>query len=136
MKKLLSLTAFVLLLSSCGAQTATTDSSNATSENAQNANTQVAKRISSAEFKKGVTQENIQIVDVRTPDELRDGKIEGSVNINFYDANFKTQIAALDRETPVYVYCRSGARSSKAMEMMKEMGFKTIYELQGGFINY
>lgn len=135
MNKLLSLAAFVLLLSSCGAQTVS-ESGNASSENAQNANGQIAKRIGAAEFKQGVSQENIQIVDVRTPDELKDGKIEGSININFYDSNFKEQIASLDKEKPVYVYCRSGARSSKAMEIMKDLGFKTIYELQGGFMSY
>ena len=123
----MSFTFFILLFSSCGAQTSTNDTANPD---------QVAKRISSAEFKKGITQENVQIVDVRTPEEVQDGKIEGSVNINFYDSNFKEQIAALDKGTPVYVYCRSGGRSSKAMQIMKEMGFKIIYELQGGFMNY
>lgn len=136
MKVLMSLTVFILLLTSCGAQTTSTDSSNQGSDYSQNSDTQVAKRLSSSEFKKGVSQENIQIVDVRTPDELKDGKIEGSININFYDSNFKEQIASLDKEKPVYVYCRSGARSSKAMEIMKDLGFKTIYELQGGFMSY
>lgn len=136
MKVLMSLTVFILLLTSCGAQTTSTDSSNQGSDYSQNSDTQVVKRLSSSEFKKGVSQENIQIVDVRTPDELKDGKIEGSININFYDSNFKEQIASLDKEKPVYVYCRSGARSSKAMEIMKDLGFKTIYELQGGFMSY
>jgi rhodanese-related sulfurtransferase len=136
MKKLVSFAAFVLLLSSCGAQTSNAESSSSKAESTQNDNGRVAKTISTAEFKKGVAQENIQIVDVRTPEELSEGKIDGSMNINFYDSNFKDQIAALDKATPVYVYCRSGARSSKAMQMMKEMGFKTVYELQGGFMNY
>jgi rhodanese-related sulfurtransferase len=58
------------------------------------------------------------------------------ININFYDADFREQVAKLDRNIPVYVYCRSGGRSQKAMEVLKELGFSVVYELQGGYMNY
>lgn len=75
---------------------------------------------------------NVQLVDVRTPDEYRSGYIAGAVNINFYDANFAQQLARLDKEKPVMVYCAVGGRSGKAAAKFTEMGFKNVTDLEGG----
>jgi rhodanese-related sulfurtransferase len=77
-----------------------------------------------------------QLVDVRTPEELNEGKIENAQNIDFYANDFKSKIEALDKSKPVFVYCRSGGRSAKAANIFKEAGFKEIYDLQGGYMNY
>lgn len=134
MKKLLNLSLFALLLTSCAAQTTetTSESNNGTESGSE----QICQRIDKKQFKEGIAQGNVQILDVRTPEELSDGKIEGSININFYDSDFRDQVAKLDRNIPVYVYCRSGGRSQKAMEVLKELGFSVVYELQGGYMNY
>lgn len=73
-----------------------------------------------------------QIVDVRTPGEWAEGTIKNAAKINFYDENFKSQLNKLDKEKPVYVYCKSGGRSGKAAKQMEEMGFKKVYNLIGG----
>jgi len=73
------------------------------------------------------------ILDVRTPKEYAEGHINGSVNINYFDKDFKDQVAKLDSSKPIYVYCHSGGRSSKAMTIMKGEGFTTIYNLTGGY---
>lgn len=90
--------------------------------------------VTPAEFKeKSVNQ---TIIDIRTPQEFADGHIEGAVNINLYDRNFLVQIAQLDKTKPVFVYCRSGNRTSSASKKMSEMGFVQIYDLQGGILNW
>jgi len=82
--------------------------------------------------KKIETLQDIQIVDVRTPEEWSKGTIKDAILINFYDENFQAQISELDKKQPVFVYCASGGRSMKTLYKMKEMGFKEIYNLNGG----
>jgi len=95
----------------------------------------VAKQVSVAEFENLMSEESsIQIIDVRTPNEYAQGYIKNSQLMNFNSADFKTQITTLDKNKPVAVYCHSGARSNQAFEIMKEMGFRQIYELQGGMV--
>lgn len=90
--------------------------------------------ISPAEFKeKSVNQ---ILVDVRTPEEFKEGHIEGAININFNDATFLEKISKLDKSKPVYVYCRSGKRSSAASAEMSKAGFKNLYDLEGGILNW
>lgn len=73
-----------------------------------------------------------QVLDVRTPEEFQSGHIKGAVNINFYDEDFKQQLNKLDKGKPVFVYCRSGKRSGKTAAMLNELGFKAVYDLEGG----
>ena len=76
---------------------------------------------------------SVQLVDLRTPAELQQtGKIEGARVINFNDANFQAQIALLDKEKPVVVYCAAGSRSPRAAQQMTKMGFKKVYDYKGG----
>jgi rhodanese-related sulfurtransferase len=89
--------------------------------------------IAKADFKKMLGKEGAQLIDVRTPREVSQGKIGEAVNMNFHDANFKEQLGGLDKSKPVLIYCASGGRSGKAVAMMKEMGFQEIHELQGGY---
>jgi phage shock protein E len=86
-----------------------------------------------AEFEKLANTGKGTILDVRTPKEYAEGHVNGSVNINYFDKDFKDQVGKLDSTKPVYVYCHSGGRSSKAMNIMKSKGFKTIYNLTGGY---
>lgn len=73
------------------------------------------------------------ILDVRTPPELADGYIEGATNIDFKAANFKDKISTLDKEATYFVYCASGGRSRNAADLMKELQFKKVYDIAGGF---
>ncbi|MBL4649825.1 MAG: rhodanese-like domain-containing protein [Aureispira sp.] len=76
---------------------------------------------------------SVQLIDVRTPDEFAGGTIESAVNIDFFGENFKEEMRKLDLERPVFVFCAKGGRSGKASEICKELGFKTIYDLDGGY---
>ena len=79
--------------------------------------------------------ENRQLIDVRTPEEYGQGHIDGAVNINFYDDDFAQQLEQkLNKEQPVMLYCRSGSRSAQSAEQLKALGFKEVYDLEGGFM--
>ena len=80
---------------------------------------------------------NVQLVDVRTPEEYQEGHIEGAANIDFLDPLvFEEEFAKLDRNKPLMIYCRSGGRSAEAAEKLEAMGFKEIYDLEGGYLQW
>lgn len=80
--------------------------------------------------------ENPQLIDVRTPEEFATEKIENAVNVNWNGENFEAQCNKLDKTKPVFVYCKVGGRSAKAATKLAEMGFTTIYNLDGGIMKW
>lgn len=89
------------------------------------------KTVPPQEFQKLMNDKNIIILDVRTPEEVSEGKIPGAINIDYYSNTFEQQISKLDKSKTVMVYCRSGGRSAKASEILANKGFKVI-NLGGG----
>lgn len=87
-------------------------------------------------FKTETSKDSVQIVDVRTPKEFEEGHIEKAININYYSKNFKDSIMLLNSKKPVYIYCRSGKRSAKSVSKFRAVGFDSIYELEGGMLNW
>ncbi len=81
-----------------------------------------------AELVKG----NVQLVDVRTPQEWSTGHIDGALHIDWFSDDFKSRVAKLDKESPVRLYCAAGGRSEEAREMLRGMGFKNVLDLDGG----
>lgn len=81
-----------------------------------------------------LSTEGVQLLDIRTPAELEEnGTIEGALNLDFYEPNFKAEITNLNRDAVVMLYCRSGGRSGQAAAILKELGFKEVYDLEGGY---
>ncbi|MEC9160756.1 MAG: rhodanese-like domain-containing protein [Bacteroidota bacterium] len=77
------------------------------------------------------------IMDVRTDDEFSTGYIEGAVNIDFYmGSKFISEIDKLDKSKSYFIYCKSGARSGQTCELMKQKGFKKVYNLEGGILGW
>ena len=74
----------------------------------------------------------IVVMDVRTPAEMQSGFITGAMNLNFNSPEFQSSLDNLDHSKTYFVYCASGKRSDKAMQMMKEKGFEHILTLDGG----
>ncbi len=103
---------------------------------AQNTKANTIKNIEPNELKSILNNNNVQLLDVRTPNEYNSGHIKGSVNMNYYDQDFSKQVLSLDKNRPVYVYCRSGVRSKYSSDILKKLGFKTIYNLKGGILNW
>lgn len=103
-------------------------------------NGQTTKNIKTIEAKafaeKINTTENPQILDVRTPEEFNYDHIENAENVNWLGDSFVKESEKFDKTKPVFVYCKSGGRSKKATEKLEELGFKNIYELEGGFLKW
>jgi thioredoxin 1 len=78
------------------------------------------------------TTETKHLVDVRTPDEFNEGYINGAKNIDWNSSQFETELGKLDRSTPLFLYCLSGGRSGNAARKAVEMGFTSVYALEGG----
>jgi len=76
------------------------------------------------------------IIDVRSPEEFTSQHIENAVNIDWNGENFDNKIGKYDKSKPIFVYCMSGGRSKKAAEKLAELGFSTIYELEGGIMKW
>ncbi len=81
--------------------------------------------------------ENAFILDVRTPEEVAEGCIPDSTNINlFLGQGFLDELEKLDKSKNYYVYCRSGGRSGQACALMNNIGFENTFNLNGGFMNW
>lgn len=90
--------------------------------------------LKATEFSKNISEGAVQLVDVRTPEEYAEKHLKEAVNINFNDDNFIDKIEKLDKSKPVYVYCLSGGRSSKAAALITSKGFGQVYNLDGGIL--
>ena len=91
--------------------------------------------VNPTEFKKKMEMyDDIVLVDVRTPEEIKENAIAGHLALNIMDPGFTMRIDELDREKSYFVYCRSGQRSGQACRYMLSQGFKKLYNLEGGII--
>ena len=95
------------------------------------------KVLSPENFKHKITSGVPVLLDVRTQREFQQGHIEGARNLDiFQTGKFQSQCELLNRDQPVYLYCRSGNRSRKASRILTKMGFREIYDLKGGILNW
>ncbi len=126
----LSLLTVTFLLISCQGQT------NKTTEQPQTEST-INLSIDAKSFvDKLATTQDAQLIDVRTPNEFAGKHLGNAVNISTNDPNFVANIEKLDKSKPTFVYCLSGGRSSNAAAKMQELGFKEVYNMQGGMMKY
>ena len=87
-----------------------------------------------ANYKEVVVGKDIQLVDVRTSKEYQAGHIDDAINIDYMNQEtFNEAFEKLDKNKPLYIYCRSGNRSQKSVPLLKTLGFKEIYDLKGGY---
>lgn len=90
--------------------------------------------VTTTDLENAIENENIQLLDVRTPKEFNNGHIQGATNLNIKDINsFEAGTVKLDKEKSIYVYCKAGVRSKKASEKLKELGFKLIFDYSEGY---
>jgi len=128
-----------LLLASCGSDDPAAGSAETQAEATP---TDAAGEITgistiSVEAAAAITDEppdDLVVLDVRTPEEFAEGHLEGAVLVDFYDADFADQLAALDANVPYLVYCRSGNRSGKALAVMDQLGFTSAADVDGGIV--
>jgi len=80
-----------------------------------------------------VAEGKVTVLDVRTAEEFAEGHIAGATNINFMAKDFAARVGKLDRDKVYLVHCASGGRSKRCLPQLKQLGFKQIYHLDGGF---
>lgn len=93
----------------------------------------VSKAISATELEKIIKdRSDLQLIDVRTIGEYRQGHLAKSMLIDYYNPDFKSKLQKLDMDKPIAVYCAIGGRSNGASQILKLLGFKEVYDLSGG----
>jgi rhodanese-related sulfurtransferase len=94
------------------------------------------KSISTKELKVLLAKEKVQLVDVRSPEEIKEGAIKTAIFVNYFEEDFYEKAAKqLDKNKPVYLYCRSGNRSRKASKILEAKGFNVVNVL-GGYMQW
>jgi rhodanese-related sulfurtransferase len=94
------------------------------------------KSISTKELKVLLTKEKVQLVDVRSPEEIEEGAIKTAIFVNYFEEDFYEKAAKqLDKNKPVYLYCRSGNRSRKASKILEAKGYNVVNVL-GGYMQW
>ncbi|WP_147678924.1 rhodanese-like domain-containing protein [Algibacter pacificus] len=81
-------------------------------------------------------QSNIQILDVRTSKEYEAGHLPNAENIDFLSEGFSKALEGLDKNEPLVIYCKSGRRSGKSLDVFRTLGFTKIYNLEGGILKW
>lgn len=92
--------------------------------------------ISNEQAFKKIKKKGTQLIDVRTDTEYEQNHIKNAIHIDWLNQNTFGEIAnRLNKQKPVYLYCKSGNRSSKAAKYLTEQGFE-VYDIEGGILNW
>ncbi len=81
-------------------------------------------------------EQEIVILDVRTPREYEAGHVAGAVNIDMTSAEFASKISELDKDKKYLIYCRTNRRSGKAIQVMEAAGFTNLVQMTDGFVGW
>ena len=90
----------------------------------------------SMEKLKDMEDEAYIIIDVRSPQEYREGHIENAISIPEYELKNRAKKELKDLERPIIVYCSTGHRSKRAQKILEQMGYTEVYNLENGWKNY
>ena len=85
---------------------------------------------------KQLQKEGAMIIDVRSPQEYKEGHIDGSISIPEYKIKKEIENMIPDKNKSIVVYCSSGGRSKKAQKLLKKLGYNHVYNLYNGLTNY
>ncbi len=78
------------------------------------------------------SEENAFLIDVRSPQEYKENHLSNSTNISLYEIDNKIEKIIPDKDCIIILYCTSGTRSRKALEKLKKIDYKNLYNLKGG----
>ena len=93
-------------------------------------------QLSASEFNTAISHREGTLLDVRTPQEFNQEHIEGAGNLNFYALDFYKQLELLPRDEPVYLYCKTGWRSTKAADYLMKHNYTKVYNLKKGLMEW
>nr|WP_185147452.1 rhodanese-like domain-containing protein [Ornithobacterium rhinotracheale] len=118
---------FSLIFSMLGFQSCKTQNTTENSENLE---------LNATEFNQKISEKPGLILDVRTQEEYAQGHLEQAQLLNYKSADFTEKAKDLPKNQPIYVYCRSGRRSHAAAEILRDLGYHPVFELEGGIIGW
>ncbi len=135
----------LFLLASCGGDSSDTTATDdaATTEDATAEQTDAVEsaaggiRLVSATEGAAIQEsppEDLVILDVRTPEEFDAGHLDGAIMLDFYEPDFADRLAELDPDVPYLLYCRSGNRSGQTAEILRDLGFSDVADVDGGVV--
>ena len=94
----------------------------------------IFRRVKNADINEGVktagTTKGSLLIDVRSEEEYASGHVPGSINIPTEHLSL-IEKRAPDKTTPLFLYCRSGARSARAVKILKKAGYQQISDIGG-----
>jgi rhodanese-related sulfurtransferase len=130
------LTAAALALASCGGSSESSEAEPASSDAAAEQPTAGLATVSpdAAAAVIEADPDGLVVLDIRTPEEFAEGRLDDAVLVDFYDPDFADQLAELDPDAPYVLYCRSGNRSGEALEIMDDLGFNSVSNVDGGIL--
>jgi thioredoxin 1 len=92
--------------------------------------------LSSEEFSKKIKSDQAILLDVRTQTEFLNGYIKGAGQLNYYNLCFKKKLLLLPKDQPVYLYCNTGYRSKRAAQILVKNGYKQVFNLENGIMEW
>jgi rhodanese-related sulfurtransferase len=92
--------------------------------------------VKAPEAAKLVQEKKVTVLDVRTPEEFKEGHIEGAKNVDFKSADFAAKLKEMDKSKPYLVHCKAGGRSTSSLKVLKELGFEKIFHLDEGIMGW
>lgn len=84
---------------------------------------------------KKMQKEGAIIIDVRSPQEYKEGHLEGAISIPEYEINREAEKILKNKDDKIVVYCGSGGRSKKAQKLLKKLEYNNVYNLYNGLTN-
>lgn len=79
--------------------------------------------------------EDIVILDTRSPQEYEEGHLENARFVNFETFSLQ-EVADLSKDQKIVVYCKVGGRSNQVAQQLIDAGYKRVKNLEGGIINW
>ncbi len=89
--------------------------------------------VNAKQAQKLIEEKKVVVLDVRTPEEFKEGHLAGATNINFRGPDFEKRIGQLDKSKSYLVHCAAGGRSTQSLPILKKQEIKSVYHLDGGF---
>lgn len=132
MKNLFIIVYVFVFFSGCSIETNTSRKNQTTVNKIENISSKQAYEIINA----NKDNPKFNILDIRTPQEFQEGRIANSINVDYYSADFEYKIDNLDKNKIYLIYCRSGNRSNRAINLMKQKGFSEVYNITNGIIDW
>ena len=75
------------------------------------------------------------LLDVRSPQESRENHLSGSINLPLYNIESNCNEMLTNKEDTIIIYCQSGNRSKRAMQILQKEGYTNLYNIAGGMDN-